>query len=331
MQYTDRVVDVTNLSLEPIRRQKVAILGYGNQGRTHALNLRDSGVSVCVGARSGRGANQATEDGFHPLSVEAAVADSNVVMFLFGDTVIPDQHAAVLSHLEGSGKLVGFAHGYAYHFKKLTPASGCTYFLAAPKGPGALLRENFKRGGGLPGAFTLSPGAPQTDREIVLSYCKAIGVASSVLIETTFQEETEGDLFGEQAVLTGGMIALLEGAFDVLVKNGHQKETAFLDVCFEASVLIQLWIKFGPQGFAERISPTAFYGGLTRGKRIIDANARQKLEEMFQEVRNGTFAKEWGEEVAKGAPLLAEERARVRQTLLQETYRQMAPSILGND
>lgn len=315
------------ISLAPLRKKTVAVLGYGNQGRAHALNLRDSGIPTLVGARNGGGADKAKEDGFSVLSFAEAAAAADLVMFLLPDQVIPGVYGAVAAAPGLKGKLVGFAHGFAYHFGFIEKVKGCDYFLAGPKGAGAILRANFEKGSGLPGVFALSEGAGEASRALCLAYAKAIGIASSVLLETSFQEETECDLFGEQAVLCGGILQLMENAFEILVENGHTREMAFFECCFEARTILELWMKYGPKGISEKISPTAFYGGLTRGKRLVTPAVRKEMENIFQEVRSGKFAKEWMKEVDAGTPLLAAERNRLAKASLEAAYQGLRAAL----
>lgn len=312
-------MDLEQISLEPIRRHTVAILGYGNQGRTHALNLRDSGVSIVVGARLGKGYDQAVKDGFRPVSPPDAARKASIVMFLFPDEVIPDQYQAVREAL--AGKKVGFCHGFAYHYRLIERLSGCSYFLVGPKGPGAVLRERYLDETGLPGVFAIEANDEET-REIAQSYAKALGIRK-VLIETTFQEETECDLFGEQAVLCGGIFELMEQGFQTLTQNGHSPEMAFFETCFEAKLILELWMKYGPKGVREKISPTAFYGGLTRGKRLIDESTRQEMQNIFTEIRNGEFAREWMEEVKRGMPELVKKREEVSRSQLEKMWEKL--------
>ena len=316
------------ISLEALRNKTVAILGYGNQGHAHALNLRDSGIAIVVGARPGSaGGKAARQDGFKVVSFEEAVNQADVVMFLLPDEVIPGVYGALSATPGFRGKTIGFAHGFCYHFGFIQKVEGCDYFLVGPKGAGAILRANFKEGSGLPGVYALSPNARAQTREVVLAYAKAIGLASSVLLETTFQEETECDLFGEQSVLCGGIVQLMESAYDVLVKNGHNPEMAFFECCYEAKTIVELWMKYGPQGMAQKISPTAFYGGLTRGRRLITDQTKKEMEAIFQEVRSGSFAQEWMREVQAGCPELLAERERLNGSGLAGTYRKLSHSL----
>jgi len=313
-------MDLAKISLNAIREKKVAILGYGNQGRAHALNLRDSGVLVRVGCASPSSQKRANEDGFEGASYLDAVKESDIAMLLVADQCMPAVFESILPSLKLNRKIIGFAHGYAVHFRTIQIPENIPYFLAAPKGAGAILRANFQKGGGLPGAFAVGSDPSDEFKALVLSYAKAIGIATSFLIESSFQEETEGDLFGEQAVLCGGLMQLMENAFEILVSNGAQPETAFLDCCFEAKMILELWIQYGPYEFSKMISPTAFYGGLSRGRRIIDSRVRAEMEKIFDELRNGEFKSEWAKEVAAGMPTLEPERQRLRDSPLQNAF-----------
>ncbi len=305
----------------------MAILGYGNQGRAHALNLRDSGVKVVVGARPGAGANRAREDGLPVMDIPAAIHAASVVMFLFPDQTIPEIYNACVEQLKASPKTIGFAHGFALVFGHIQKITGCSYFLVGPKGAGALLRENFSKGGGLPGVYAVEPEPNRETETLAMSYAKGIGCASSVLIKTTFREETECDLFGEQAVLCGGFMETMETAFQILVEAGHTPEMAFFETCFEARMILELWMKYGPAGMATKISPTALYGGATRAKRVIPESTKQEMKKILTEIRDGHFSKEWMAEVKAGTPKLIAEKARLKNSLLQKTWEKLSPKL----
>lgn len=311
----------SSISLDIIRSQKVAILGYGNQGRAQALNLRDSGVQVTVGARSGVGHQLALKDGFHPVSFEQAIQSCQVIMYLFPDQVIPEIYRQTREHLNRQ-HTIGFAHGFCYHFKWIEPLQECHYFLVGSKGAGAVLRDAFERGSGLPGVYALSEENEPLEN-LVKSYAAAVGLTTHLLLKTTFQEETECDLFGEQSVLCGGLLELMESAFETLVSEGLTPEMAFLECCYEAKTIVELWIKNGPLGVTQKISPTAFYGGLSRGKRLIDDKTKQEMKAIFQEIRSGKFAQEWAQEVRDGEKSLHTERHRIANSLLQSTFCRM--------
>jgi len=317
----------TNVLPESLRGKTVTILGYGNQGRAQALNLRDNGATVLVGARPGAGADAAKADGLDVRSIEAAVRAADVAMLLFPDHVIPGLFAELRPHFAGGQKVFGFAHAYALKYRLIEPPAGARYFLVGPKGAGRILRENFVAGHGLPAVYALSDTKDAPLRQLAMDYAKAVGCDSSWLLETTFDLETEGDLFGEQAVLCGGLMALLEASFEVLVKNGHDPKTAFFDCCYEAVLILRLWLDVGPKGMSEKISPTAFYGGLTRGARVVSPAVRAEIAKIFAEVRDGRFDEEWRKEVAAGAPTLVAERHRIADSLLQKTYAALAPQL----
>ena len=314
-------MDLNSISLQPIQAKTVAILGYGNQGRAQALNLRDSGVNVIVGARTGVGFDLAKKDGFNPASFESAISQSHIVMYLFPDHVIPKVYSET-KHFLKKTEAVGFAHGFCYHFGWIEKLESCQYFLVGSKGAGAVLRDAFERGSGLPGVYALGKENKVLET-LVQSYAKAIGLASHVLLKTTFQEETECDLFGEQVVLCGGLLELMESAFETLVQAGFNPEMAFLECCYEAKTIIELWMKYGPNGLTEKISPTAFYGGITRGKRIIDEKAKEEIKQLLREIQSGDFAKAWSEEVQTGEKLLKREKARIKNSSLEKTFQDL--------
>lgn len=319
----------TNVPPEALRDKTVAIVGYGNQGRAQALNLRDRNVSVIVGARPGPGAEQAHSDGFTVLPLEQAVIRGDVVMLLLPDHVLPDLFAGFRPHFAAGRRVFGLSHAYVLKYRLIEPPSGARYFLVGPKGAGRILRQNFEAGHGLPAVYALSDASDRELEALALAYAEAIGCRSSWLLPTSFDHETEGDLFGEQAVLCGGLLALLEASFEELVKNGHDPKTAFFDCCYEAVLILRLWLDVGPKGLSERISPTAFYGGFTRGARVVSPAVREELKKIFAEVRDGRFDREWREEVAAGAPRLREERARIAGSLLERTYAELAGKLKG--
>lgn len=320
-------MDIQKISLDAIRTRKVGILGYGNQGHAHALNLRDSGVPVVVGAREGQGRERARADGFVPVSLAEAAHEADVVMFLLPDQVIPALYGELLEVLKRGGKRIGFSHGFALTFGRMEILKQCEYFLVSPKGAGAVLRKAFSDGKGLPGVYALGPNATEETRQICLSYAKAVGLAYSCLIETTVREETVTDLFGEQVVLCGGIPRLMEMAFDTLVEKGMSRQMAFFECCYEARLILELWMRFGPHGMTQKISPTAFFGGLTRGQRIVPEETRREMGKIFDEISSGEFAREWMQEVQAGTPRLKEESARLSQLGVEEIYEGLASKI----
>lgn len=303
-----------------IQSKTVAILGYGNQGRAHALCLRDSGVAVVVGAREGGIAwKTAVQDGFAPVRFEEA-AKAEVVMFLLPDQVIAPAFRDLVPVLEASPKAIGFAHGFAFHFGGVPRLETCEYFLVAPKGAGSVLRARYLDGTGLATTYAAAEGSRPQTLELAESYARAIASGAKFIRPTTFQMETEGDLFGEQTVLVGGIMELMRNAFETLVQNGIPAEMAFFDVCQELRATVDLFLKEGPVGMAEKISPTALYGAATRGPRVVGKAAREQMQEIFEQVRSGAFAKELLDEVQSGSAKLKAAKARDVGSEWQKTY-----------
>jgi ketol-acid reductoisomerase len=312
--------------MHTIEGKKIAILGYGNQGRAQALNLRDSGITVSVGSRAGKSADLAKEDGFEVFSFFEAVKRSDVCVFLLPDPVIPRVYHDLANLFYETPKIIGFSHSFAYHFGFVEKIKGCDYFLVAPKGAGALLRQAFQTKQSLMGAYAVEGNNPDL-KELAKSYAKAIGCGDRYLIETTFQEEVECDLFGEQVVLCGGFFELMNAAYETLVKKGLNPEMAFLECCYEGKLILDLWMQNGPLGVTQKISPTAFYGGLTRGKRVVAENLDGKLDKIYSEIHDGTFAKQWMEEVEKGMPLLVKEQGRLENSPIEKVYQNLKKKI----
>ena len=290
--------------LSVLKGQKIAVLGYGIQGRGHALNLRDSGLEVLVAQRPG-GAHytQAVEDGFQPMSVAQACAQAHVIMVLLQDTLQPEIYrTAIAPHLK-AGKALGFAHGFNIHFHQIEPPSDVDVFLVAPKGPGSLVRQLFVEGGGVPSLVAVHQDASGSAKSIALAYAKGLGSAKAGVLETTFAEETETDLFGEQAVLCGGVSELIKAGFETLVEKGYQPEVAYFECLHELKLIVDMIYAQGIQGMWSRVSETARFGGLTRGSRIIDERTRGEMRKILEEIRTGYFAREWINETQAGRPV----------------------------
>jgi len=276
------------------------VVGYGNQGRAHALNLRDSGWDVVVGQRPGPGFDRATADGFRPVAVADAVAAAELVIL-----GLPDETAALAYEKEIAPVLrpaaaLGFLHGFNIRFGYVAPPDGVDVILVAPKGPGTLLRSLYQRGLGLPALFAVHRDATGQARSRALAWASGIGSTRAAVIETTFAAETETDLFGEQAVLCGGLTALTRAAFETLVEAGYEPEFAYVECVHELKQIADLLYERGLTGMRERISNTAEYGDLTRGPRIVDARVRGEMRQILAEIRSGAFAEEWMSEVRSG-------------------------------
>jgi len=290
-------------SIDALKGQRIGVLGYGSQGRAHALNLRDSGLDVRVGLRPGGAtATQARADGFAVAAPAEVVGGSDLVAVLTPDMVQPQLYReAIAPHLRKGGALL-FAHGLNVHYGMIDPRADIDVILVAPKGPGALVRREYERGAGVPCLFAVQQDASGHARARVLAYAAGIGGARTQLIETSFREETETDLFGEQAVLCGGATELVVQGFETLVEAGYQPEVAYYECMHELKLIVDLLYEGGLAQMHKYVSETAQYGDLTRGPRVINAETRQRMREVLAEIQDGRFAREWVAEYAAGNP-----------------------------
>lgn len=297
----------------------VAIIGYGSQGHAHAQNLRDSGVKVVVGQRPGSANyNYAVEDGFTPVSAAEAAKAADVIMIL-----LPDQVQAAVYNEEilpalTPGKSLVFAHGFNIHFSQILPPKDVDVYMIAPKGPGHLVRRVYTEGRGVPCLIAVHQDATGKAKEMALAYAKGIGGTRAGVIETTFQEETETDLFGEQAVLCGGCSELVKAGFDTLVEAGYQPEIAYFECLHELKLIVDLMYEGGIARMRYSISDTAEYGDLTRGKRVITDETRKEMKKILKEIQNGEFAREWLLENQAGRPAFLAMRRREADHLIEK-------------
>ncbi len=277
-----------------IARKKVAIVGYGSQGHAHALNLKDSGVDVVVGLRDGSSSRAKAEAaGLKVLPIAEAAKWADVIMLLAPDTEqkrIYDE--SIRPHLT-DGKALAFAHGFNIRFERIAPPKGVDVIMIAPKGPGHLVRRTYTEGGGVPALIAVSQDATGGAKALALSYARALGGARAGVIETTFTAETETDLFGEQVVHCGGLTALVQAGFETLVEAGYAPEMAYFECLHEVKLIVDLMYEEGIAGMRYSISDTAEYGDLTRGPRIVDAETKQRMRKILEEIRSGRFAEEW--------------------------------------
>ncbi len=277
-----------------IADRKVAVLGYGSQGHAHALNLKESGVDVRVGLREGSSSKAKAEAaGLRVLPIDQAAAEADLIMILLPDTEQRDVYEqSIAPHLSG-GDAVFFAHGFNIRFGQITPPEGVDAAMVAPKGPGHLVRRTYTEGGGVPCLIAVAQDATGKARDLALSYADAIGGTRAGVLETTFEEETETDLFGEQVVLCGGVTALVQAGFETLVEAGYQPESAYFECLHELKLIVDLMYEQGIGGMRYSISDTAEYGDVTRGPRIITDQTKAEMKKILGEIQDGKFAEEW--------------------------------------
>jgi len=287
-----------------IAARKVAVIGYGSQGHAHALNLKDSGIDVRVGLRDGSSSKAKAEAaGLKVVSIEQAATEADLIMILLPDTEqkrVYDE--SIAPHLE-DGDALFFAHGFNIRFDRIKPPAGVDVGMVAPKGPGHLVRRTFEEGGGTPCLIAVSQDASGKAKELSLAYADAIGGARAGVLDTTFEEETETDLFGEQVVLCGGLTALVQAGFETLVEAGYQPESAYFECLHELKLIVDLMYEQGIAGMRYSISDTAEYGDLTRGPRIVNDAVKSEMKVILDEIRSGKFADEWIAESEAGRPV----------------------------
>ncbi len=287
------IQDPDQAPLDPLLNRTIAVLGYGNQGRAHALNLRDSGLRVIVGNRLGRPrAEQAQTEGFAVHSIADAAEQADLAIMALPDEVQPDVYASSIAGHLRPGTTLGFIHGFSIHYRLIEPSPESAVVMVAPKGPGTTLRELYTRGRGLPALLAIEQDGPNSDgRALALAWAAGIGSARAGIIETTFAGETETDLFGEQAVLCGGIGRLILAAFETLVDAGYPPELAYIECCHEVKQVADLVYREGLAGMYERISNTAAFGAHVAGPRVIDSHVRRQMSDVLADIRNGTFAR----------------------------------------
>lgn len=297
-----RVHRDADIEFEPLLTRTVAVVGYGNQGHAHALNLRDSGCHITIGQRGGsRGWHRAIADGFDPQPVSAAVAAADLIIVALPDEIAPEVYAEhIAPHLRAAHSL-GFIHGFNIHYRRITPPLDVDVILVAPKGAGYMVRDTYRNGSGLPCLVAIHADAGGQALALALAWAKGIGGGRGGILTTTFAEETETDLFGEQASVVGGVCALMATAFDVLVQAGYAPEHAYFECVHEVKFVVDLIHRHGIRGMHEHISGTAAFGARTRGPRLAAA-VRPIMEQMLREIRDGHFAAELTAATAAGRP-----------------------------
>ncbi len=305
-KYDDLKVYYDNdINDESIKNKKVAILGYGSQGHAHAQNLHESGVNVKVGLREGsKTADRVKKAGIECLSFDEAVKWADVVMILLPDTVHREIYEKHIAPNLTDGMYLGFGHGFSIHYNEVVPPAGVNTFIVAPKGPGHLVRSEYVKGRGVPSLVAVGQNPSGDTFEVSLAYAKCNGGGKAGIIETTFKDETETDLFGEQVVLCGGTTALIKAGFETLVEAGYPPEMAYFECLHELKLIVDLIYQGGIQDMRYSISDTAKYGDVTRGPRVITSDIKDNMKVILEEIQSGKFAKEWIEENRKGQPEL---------------------------
>ena len=307
-----------------LKGKTIAILGYGSQGHGHAQNLRDSGCSVVVAELKGTANHQqAVKDGFEPISTEEAVKQGDIITILLPDELQADIFRTQIRDNLSTGNILVCSHGFNVHFGQFEIPEGVAAVLVAPKGPGHLVRAEYVKGGGVPCLIGLGDGAGDEARQIGLAYAKGIGGTRAGVIETTFAEETETDLFGEQVVLCGGLSELIKAGYETLVEAGYQPEMAFFECMHEVKLIVDLIYQGGLSYMRYSISNTAEYGDYSRGPRIITDETKAEMRKILEEIQSGQFAREWILENKANAPAFKASRRREQKHSVEETGRQL--------
>lgn len=319
---------------EALQGKKIAVIGYGSQGHAHALNLKESGYDVRVGLRAGSSSRSAAEQAGLPVFDTAeAVKQADVCMVLIPDELQPETFEKEIAPNLKDGGYLAFAHGFGVHFKKIVPSPSINVFLVAPKGPGHLVRRQFTEGSGVPCLIAVQQDPAGDTRDVALAWASGVGGGRAGILETSFKEETETDLFGEQAVLCGGMTELIRAGYETLIEAGYSPEMAYFECLHETKLIVDLIFEGGIANMRHSISNTAEYGDITRGPRVIGKEAREGMKAILSEIQSGKFADEWMAECAEGKPnmtRLAESQKKHQIETVGSTLRDMMPFIKKN-
>lgn len=311
-----------DVKMDALKGKKVAILGYGSQGHAHAQNLRDSGVDVVVGLHdTSKSIEKAKNDGFRVVSVADATKESDVVMCLMPDTAQKKIYDESIKDNLREGQTLAFAHGFNIHYNLINPPEFVDVIMVAPKGPGHLVRSVYKEGSGVPCLFAVYQDATGKAQDTVLAYAKGIGGTRAGVLETTFKEETETDLFGEQAVLCGGCEELIKAGFETLVNAGYQPEVAYFECLHEMKLIVDLMYEGGLERMNYSVSDTAEWGGYVSGPRVINESSKEAMKEVLADIQSGKFAKEWIKENEDGCEDFLNRRTQQYHAEISETGR----------
>jgi len=314
----------SDADLKYLQGEKIAIIGYGSQGHAHALNLHESGLDVTVGLRPGRPSwERAEQAGLKVAPVEQAAEMADVIMMLINDEKMGEVYQKQIAPHMKPGKAIGFGHGFAIHFGQVVPPADVDVFMVAPKGPGHLVRRMYTEGKGVPCLIAVHQDATGNARNIALAWAKGIGGARAGVIETTFREETETDLFGEQAVLCGGVTQLIKSGFETLVEAGYAPEMAYFECMHEMKLIVDLMYEGGMAAMRYSISDTAEYGDYISGPRVIGPEVKERMKQVLTEIQNGTFAKNWILENQVGRPQFNALRRQNADHLIEKVGREL--------
>tara|TARA_B100001173_G_scaffold278655_1_gene260895 strand:- start:7713 stop:8729 length:1017 start_codon:yes stop_codon:yes gene_type:complete len=330
-----KIIYDSSINQDLIKNLKVAVIGFGSQGHAHALNLHESGVEVTVGLREDSSSFERAKDmGLNVENLENATKNSDVVMLLLPDQVMADVYNSDIAEHMKEGSTLLFAHGFNIHFNEIVPREDLSVAMVAPKGPGHLLRRTYSEGSGMPCLVAVDKDTSGNTQEIALSYASAIGGGRAGILNTTFKEETETDLFGEQVVLCGGLTELIKNGFETLVEAGYQPESAYFETLHEVKLIVDLMYEGGFEWMRHSISDTAEYGDFSRGSRIINNDTKKEMKKVLEEIQSGAFAKEWMAQAREGSPFLNEKREEASKHQIEEigkSLRNMMPFLDAKD
>jgi len=330
-----KIIYDSNIDQDIIKNLKVTVIGFGSQGHAHALNLFESGVDITVGLREdSKSFIRAKDYGLKVENLKNSVADADVVMLLLPDQVMADVYNNEIAEYIKEGATLLFAHGFNIHFNEIVPREDLSVAMVAPKGPGHLLRRTYSEGSGMPCLVAVERDISGNTENLALSYASAIGGGRAGILKTTFKEETETDLFGEQVVLCGGLTELIKNGFETLVEAGYQPESAYFETLHEVKLIVDLLYEGGFEWMRHSISDTAEYGDFSRGSRIITDQTKAEMKKILEEIQSGAFAKEWMSQAREGAPFLNQKRAESSQHQIEEIgkeLRNMMPFLNAKD
>ena len=330
-----KIIYDDSIDVELIKSKKVSVIGFGSQGHAHALNLHDSGVDVTVGLREESNSfDRAKKMGLKVDNLENATKNADVVMLLLPDQLMADVYEKDIAPFMKESSTLFFAHGFNIHFGEIVPREDISIAMIAPKGPGHLLRRTYEEGSGMPCLVAVEKDLNDNTKDLALSYASAIGGGRAGVLNTTFKEETETDLFGEQVVLCGGLTELIRNGFETLVEAGYQPESAYFETLHEVKLIVDLMYEGGFEWMRHSISDTAEYGDFSRGSRIITDETKKEMKKVLEEIQSGAFAKEWMSQAREGSPYLKQEREKASNHQIEnigKELRNMMPFLDAKD